>query len=281
MADDSTPGVLRRYAGGVGRNIAENLSRLGCETSLVSAIGDDLFGRRVLNDLQQIGVDVSYIALRQNGSTASYTAVHDCDGELLHAISDMRLFDEFQLSVESGVVPQEMLEIIDAADAVVLDANLPESALTDIVGYCQSTMLYADGVSRSKCTRLSGVLDSLSLLKVNRAEAIALTGVEVADDEDLLDALRKLGPEQVLLTSGDDGVVLVTDGEVYRAEALPGIDVVSTSGAGDAMLSGVIAAALAGLSVELQLQCGMRTAAETLGVYSACSEKLSREFIQQ
>ncbi len=292
-SDDSTPGTLRSYAGGVGRNIAENLTRLGLATTLVSVVGDDEFGQTLLREMQQIGIDVSYVAVKSGASTASYTAVHNNDGELQYAISDMRLFDEFRLldeSALSGEIERSPLQqVIKGADAVVVDANLPESALKEIASCCHSIQIYADGVSRTKCTRLAGVLDRLSLLKVNRAEALALVGAqsscesgsESSSDTALLYALHKLGPERILLTLGEEGVVYFVDGVLHRADGVTDIRVLSTSGAGDAMLSGFIAAGLAGLSIDDQLQWGNCAAAETLNVYSACSEKLNRQLLRK
>lgn len=224
-------------------------------------------------------MSVSNVVVRPGSATASYTAVHDKDGELLHAISDMRLFDEFHLPDEyrPGKVPLQ--QIIEEAAVVVIDANLPVSVVNRISTLCHSTKLFADSVSRSKCHKLAGALSAISLLKVNRAEAIALTGGRFSDDESLLKAIHNLGPAQVLMTCGDEGVVMSVGGEIFRADVLPGIEVVSTNGAGDAMLSGVIAAELAGLSFDKQLQCGVLAATETLRVYSACSDTLSRHLL--
>lgn len=280
VSDDSTPGRLRRSAGGVGRNIAENLGRLGLTTTLVSAVGDDSFGIQLLKELQQVGVDVSNVVVQADEATASYTAIHHTDGELLHAISDMRLFDSFQLSESYGYAKGAVEQIIETADAVVIDANLPEATLQMIANHCRKTLLYADGVSRSKCLNLKCVLEALTLLKVNRAEAIALTGCRSSDDEALLVALHKLGPSKILLTSGEKGAVLFENGVMHQSLALTETEVISTSGAGDAMLSGVIAAELAGYSATESLQRGIKAAVETLRVYSACSNKLSRSLLQ-
>ncbi len=81
----SNPGVTALAPGGVGRNVAEGLARLGTPTALVAAVGTDAFGDRVLDATAEAGVDVGAVR-RIDGSTGTYTAVLDADGELVAAV---------------------------------------------------------------------------------------------------------------------------------------------------------------------------------------------------
>ena len=80
-------------AGGVGRNIAENLARLGTRTHLVAAIGADGLGDQVLAATSGAGVHVEQVR-RSARATGTYTAVLDADGELVVAVADMAATDE-------------------------------------------------------------------------------------------------------------------------------------------------------------------------------------------
>ena len=268
LPDDSTPGRLYRCAGGVGRNIAENLVRLGIDVSLVSAVGDDDLGRWVVDRDRQTGVDISHVQINSDWPTASYTAIHSPDGELLNAVSDMRLFDQFSLSGRQDV------DGLQNTDLLVIDANLPEPVINELVQSYYPKFIAAEAVSQKKCLRLTGVLPLLSLLKVNRAEASVLTGCSL-DDEQLLDALLQMGPARVLLTKGEAGATLASKHQTVHSVPDSGVDVVSTNGVGDAMFSGVLAAHLYGLTAEQQLKWGATASVETLGVHSACTESLS------
>jgi len=84
----SNPGSTHFSAGGVGRNIAENLGLLGTRTHLLASVGTDAFGERLLSDTRAAGVLVDNV-LRSKGPTGTYTAVLDHDGELVVAVSDM------------------------------------------------------------------------------------------------------------------------------------------------------------------------------------------------
>ena len=73
VARTSNPGSARLSSGGVGRNIAENLARLGTTTHLVSAVGDDPLGDQLVRSTAEAGVGVEHVA-RLDRPTGSYTA---------------------------------------------------------------------------------------------------------------------------------------------------------------------------------------------------------------
>ncbi|MDH4137735.1 MAG: PfkB family carbohydrate kinase, partial [Anaerolineae bacterium] len=77
----SNPGDIRISVGGVGRNIAENLARLGVRTTLLSAVGDDEWGQRILESTAAGGVDVSQVLINVEHSSAAYLAILDETGE--------------------------------------------------------------------------------------------------------------------------------------------------------------------------------------------------------
>ncbi|HXA51089.1 MAG TPA: PfkB family carbohydrate kinase, partial [Candidatus Acidoferrum sp.] len=84
----SNPGNVTCDFGGVARNVAENLARLGREVTMVSLVGDDESGRAVVSQLASLGVDTSAIAVSPR-PTASYTAILQPGGELVLGLADM------------------------------------------------------------------------------------------------------------------------------------------------------------------------------------------------
>ena len=119
----SNPGTASSGVGGVGRNIAENLARLGTPIELVAAVGDDLPGRAVLAHTEASGVGCSHVRTSVY-PTGTYTAVLDDGGDLLIAVADMRATDELGV-VDLAVVPS----LLEGADALVVDANLSADAV--------------------------------------------------------------------------------------------------------------------------------------------------------
>jgi pseudouridine kinase len=300
---DSSPGTVRFAPGGVARNVAENLARLGHGARLVSAVGDDAAGHQLLSATRAAGVDVSGCRVVPGATTSAYVSVHGGDGELLLAVNDMALLEHLTLDRLA-----EHSAALHQAAAIVVDANLPEPALAWVFANAADTPVFADAVSASKCVRLRPWLARLHLLKLNRLEAQVLCGLPQAPaTRDELDAAARrlvaLGVRHLVLSAGADGVfhrsqeadvttsadVLLRDGAPCVAlageRAGPGrhehwhpalrVDVLNNSGAGDALLAGLVHAHLQSTSLADAVRFASGCAAMTLMAASANHAGLS------
>ena len=90
---DSNPGHLRTSAGGVTRNVLENLARLGVRTKLISAVGADLYGEMVLRSSASAGIDISGVVTVPGAASSCYISVLDQKGDMLVAMSDMGILE--------------------------------------------------------------------------------------------------------------------------------------------------------------------------------------------
>ncbi len=107
-----------------------------------------------------------------------------------------------------------------------------------------------------------------ALCKPNREELAAATGEPVESLEDAFSAARSLqrrGFERVVASLGADGAVMATPDTVLHTPALD-VDVVDTVGAGDALLSGVLAERARGGTDEAALRAGVAVASRVVGV---------------
>jgi sugar/nucleoside kinase (ribokinase family) len=89
----SNPGAVTTAVGGVARNVAENLARLGLRVALISAVGWDAEARRVIAETAAAGVDMSGV-LRSAAPTGRYVATLDAQGDLLVAVNAMAILAE-------------------------------------------------------------------------------------------------------------------------------------------------------------------------------------------
>ena len=245
----SNPATVATAPGGVARNVAETLARLGSSVALVSRISDDEAGRIVLAATRDAGVDVSAVEIVADAPTAGYTALLDPAGGLVVAFADMAIYDGFD--------GERAAAAASAASHWFVDANLPEPA---------GTFLAADAVSVAKSGRLRPILPAIDLLFVNRDEARALTGID--DPVEAAARLHVIGVGAIVLTLGPGGA-LVADGNGYEPLAASPAEIRDVTGAGDAL----IGATLDGLGRRLPLvaavRLGLVAAAVTVGYEGA------------
>ena len=270
---DSNPGRILSAPGGVARNVAENLARLGQAAHLISVVGDDALGQSLRDRTQSVGVDVSAVHTVAGGTTSTYLSIHNPQGELEFAINDMALLE--QLTPERL---QSQSALLQAAHAIVVDANISQASLAYLLGAGFGKPVFADAVSVAKCGRLKPGLAALHLLKVNRLEAQALCGLAVDSPADALAACRSLqaqGVRQVVVSLGADGACWAdADGAAGHLPAAQ-VTVVNVSGAGDALLAGLVFGHAQGWTLAVSVAFAMACAELTLGHHGANAPKLS------
>ena len=235
VLEESNKGEVDFGCGGVGRNIAENLGRLGLAPQFVSIFGDDMLGQRLQQSCADGGVRLEHAIIRKGANTDSYVSIHDGIGEMHVAMHQMGLIDSLTPAIIETINP-----VIATADALVLDANLPADTLASIFARVTDKAVFCDCVSALKATKLIPFLDQITCLKANMNEAWVLTGLgQDAQTNDLMSALRRTGVAQIVLSDGANGFVAVTQSEA--ATKIPDdAKVVNVSGAGDALLAGFV-----------------------------------------
>jgi pseudouridine kinase len=217
------------------------------QIALISVVGDDLFGQQIVLATRAAGVDVSGVAVLPSQSTSAYLSLHGADGDMAFGVNDMEILHRV-----TPAFLQTYADLIDSAVCLVFDCNLPPLAIESVVQLAKGKPIFAEAVSVAKCAKLMPWLARLHTLQVNRFEAQALTGLFVRDAQQArLAALRlhQLGVANVVLTLGGQGVAWCdAQGETGHRAAAP-VDVVNTTGAGDAVMAGLVHAYLHGLSL--------------------------------
>lgn len=237
---DSNPGVVRSSLGGVGRNIAHNLSLLGTETRLLTVYGNDDNARRIRESCKELGIDDSLSPVIPGSRTSTYLFLTDGLGDMVMAINDMGIYRHLTPAALAA-----RMDTINGSAAVVLDTNLPQESIEYLAEHCTAP-LFADPVSEAKCGKLKNTLCKLHTLKPNRLEAEMLTGISITDDASLrqaANALLDMGIRQVFLSLGEDGVLAAEPGHMVKLPVIP-TEIVNTTGAGDAMMAAVVRAFL-------------------------------------
>ena len=272
----SNPGTASATVGGVGRNIAENLARLGRPTVLVAAVGDDPAGDTVIQRTSAAGVECRHV-VHSPHSTGTYTAVLDDGGDLHIAVADMRATDELGVA-DLAVVPT----LLAGADALVVDANLDATVIRWLLSAAQDAGVRSvvEPVSVAKATAAAPVFDGsvrVHTVTPNVDELAALVGHPVAGTVGAIraaaDLLHARGVEHVWVRRGTRGSLLSVAGAARDGSpdagsravlvAAPEVEVADVTGAGDSMTAGYVNALLDGADVVEAARYGQVLAALT------------------
>lgn len=255
----SNPVSVRTGTGGVARNVAETLARLGLDVALLSRTGADADGAEVRDGLAAAGVDCGLTTVSPTRPTATYTALIDPKGELVVALADMAVYEELTPELLAGLLPR-----MAGFDAWFVDCNLPAESLGFLFGMRPGGVkLFVDPVSVAKAARLDGLLPGIDVLFANRDEASRLARVEIRAPLDLCVAAARLlgfGVADTVITRGADGAFVAGDGEWDFLPALPA-RVREVTGAGDALVAGTIYGLALGLPTAEAVQVGLACAA--------------------
>lgn len=279
-ARDSNPGSVSTSPGGVARNVAENLARLGLDCRLISAVGNDDDGRRLLRQGREAGIDMQLVQVLDAARTSTYLSVLDATGDLATAISDMAILDAVDAT---SLARHERL--IRQASVIFVDTNLTEAALGYLAGISGDRGLFVDTVSAAKAPRIAAHLARVDTLKASLGEAEALLDRRLRSSRQLAPAARHFheqGVRQVFVTLGERGVFFSDGNEagiVGPGDATAGP--VNTAGAGDAFAAALIYCRIARKSLPDTLAFAAAAARLTLSHSASNHPALSVQAIEQ
>lgn len=254
---DSNPGRVEMSLGGVGRNIAHDMTLLGVRVELLTALGGDARAAEVEQSCADLGIGLSRALRVPDGRTSTYVFLGDCDGDMALAVSDMEICQK--LTPDYFAAQRSLL---NNAAAVVLDTNLPVESLAWLLENCTAPV-FVDPVSTVKAEKLRGLLSGVHTLKPNRIEAELLSGIPITDDASLRQAAQALldqGVQRVFLSLGGDGVLAAQAGELVRVPICKA-EMRNATGAGDAMMSALVWSFLEGRSLRDSAAAGAAAAA--------------------
>ncbi len=232
---------LKIGPGGKGANAAVAVQRAGGTAVLLGCIGDDDFGRMEMAALREEGVDVEAVATHPEASTGVGIAMIDADGE--NTILGVLGANDY-LSADD--VTQALALHRDTLDGILVNFEVPEPAVAAAVqlGIDYGIPVIVDAGPARPYT--PDTWRDCTILTPNEQETETLVGYPVSDDATAERAARELlgmGPGAVVLHRGAHGALLVTPDDTIHIPSFS-VDVVDTTGAGDAF-SGALSVAVA------------------------------------
>lgn len=272
----SNPGCIEAVFGGVARNIACNLARLGLGTHLITAFGGDANAVEMEKSCREAGIRTEASGHFPDSPSPGFLSVENECGEMQVAVADLRLYDRLDAAFF-----QDRIEVIRQSDALVVDTNLSTQALL-YIAHNARVPIFIDPVSAPRSVRAMPILPFLAGIKPNRYEAERITGMSVQTPQQGLAAAQqmvRMGARRVFLTLGGAGVAVADASEAFVLR-VPPVRVVRDTGAGDAFMAGVVHAFLQGASLMEMAVCGATLSALSLSCAETVAPQLSVETLE-
>lgn len=239
---------VEKSFGGVGGNRAAALASLGLNVALIGAVGEDRFGKEALEELKRYGVNIDHVKILKDQLTGIMIVAVDLEGERTiigsrESNSKLRISDE-DLKLVEGVrhlhvagyqmfneSPEDILRIIRHAHKLGI-----------------STSMDIEGIADLDLETLESLKGILTYVIGNEDEAKGLLKAEASGKELAERLLKEFKADAVAVKLGEKGCAVA---DRHHSYMVPGfkVDVVDTTGAGDAFDAGFIYGTLKGLSL--------------------------------
>jgi pseudouridine kinase len=252
----SNPAEIVTKPGGVARNIAHNLARLGVDTTLLTVLGNDANAETIIQATKAAGVNISH-TMRVSAPTGIYLAVLNEQGELITAASDMA-----NLMFLSKEQIRNKMEIVKENNYIIADCNLGLETLEEIATQ-SAQRLIIEPVSVSKCRKLLSLLQThkIYLATPNLDQIEALAGTR--DIKTAAKHLHNLGLENLVIHAGEQGAY-VSNGQTITHIPSQAKAIIDVTGAGDAATAGLVFGLMQNLPLEKAAVIGQKMAARVI-----------------
>ena len=167
----SLPAIIHSSFGGVARNIAENLARLGLDVHLITVVGNDFYGEALLEKIEALGVDTNACAVLEKQRTGIYMAVLDQERTVQLAMGDMQI-----LKYLSSKKITSHNDLFKQVGLVYIDANIPPKTIQTIfeIARQENVPVCIDPTSTLLAPRFIPYLDQVFMVIPNIHEAAIL-----------------------------------------------------------------------------------------------------------
>ena len=259
-------GDIKYFHGGVARNVAEDVAKLGEESVLVSLVDKSGVASDVIKHLSSVNVKTGFVKATKNGM-GTWMAVFDECGELRASISKRP-----ELLPICDTLKENEEQIFQDADGILLEIDIDEEIVDITMRMAEkySIPVYAVISNMTIAKERIEYIKRTACFFCNRLEAGIFFDKETADlsPQQMLDLLKtelkRLNMQAMVITMDADGAVFTTtDGEAGHCQAEP-ITVVDTTGAGDAFFAGTSVGLLRKLPFAEACILGTKTAARVL-----------------
>ena len=266
-------GQVQTVAGGVARNVAVNIAHLGMDTWFASVVNQDS-DIALRQQLSKQGIHLDFLHTVASGGTGIWLALLAHNGALLGSISQMP-----DISVLAQKIMPDLAQLFSGVKHIALETDLGAELVQEIMVQATDAncKIYALPGNLSVLLAHPELLSQMECFICNHTEAEKLSGGLCFDQPEAalinLQAFAQIFQiKNIVITLGEQGAVYQDAmGNRGHQPVLP-VNVVDTTGAGDAFFSGTVAALVQGQPLADAVALGVKIAAAVIGsCQSDCS----------
>lgn len=276
---DSIPGHIKISFGGVCRNIAENLARVGVNTQFISTLGDDENGKSILEHSRKLGYNMENSLFLEGESTPTYLAILNHQGEMESAVVDMESLNKMDKAFVDG-----KHEVFENAEYTIVDSDNPILLEYILKKYQGKSKFILDPVSAKKAKKIRHLVKYFHTIKPNRFETEALCGFKIETNDDLKRAGRffiEQGVKNVFISLDADGIYYITsEGEEGTLACCESINVKNVTGAGDSFVAGIGYGYMNNLNIKDTLKYSVAMSIITITHEETINPNMNHELIE-
>lgn len=278
MEFTSNPVTSSISVGGVGRNITENLGRLGIDIAMLSVAGMDQDYQYIKQQTEPY-VNLDHMTLLNQWPTSTYSAVINQAGDMEVAFADMSIADQMNLD---WII--EHKSILMEAEYIIADLNVQREVIEELraLSLQNDIKLIIVPVSGPKMIHLPEDLTGVTWLIVNRDESEAYFQLEAntVSSEELAQRWIDTGVEHVVITGGiKPTIYLDQSGTQHQIQPPLNPKVVDVTGAGDSNAAGIIYGYIKGQTALDCLHYGMANAYHTVATKQTVRPNLTEQLL--
>lgn len=259
--------------GGKGANQAATIGKLKGDISMMGKVGNDDFGNRLIESLNNSGVKTSGIGFEEMVSTGTALILVDSDGE-----NSIVVVPGANYTVYSDYIDKN-IDYIDQSDIVVSQLEIPLETVEYLLKKAKDLGKYTILNPAPAKTLSSELIRNIDLLVPNETELELLSGIKIESKEDIIKASKVLidmGVKELIVTLGSKGAIYISKEEIHQVEAFK-VKAVDTTGAGDSFTGAIAYCMSNGMDIKEAMEFASKVGALTVTKFGAQSSFPSLE----
>lgn len=244
-------------AGGKGANQAVAAARLGGLVTFVGKIGDDIFGKQAVQQLEDEGINVDFVAVDPENPSGVALITVDRKGENSIVVAPG------SNGTLSAADFDKAMSILNESEFVLMQLEIPIPTVEHVARMAALKQKKVV-LNPAPAAKLSDeLLKNIYIITPNESEAELLTGIKVTDEQSALKAaafLHGKGIEIVIITMGSAGAFLLANGKSEIISATK-VEAVDTTAAGDTFNGALVVALSEGKTIQQSIAFANKAAA--------------------